>query len=117
MLRCTFRVREERSLEVAVNHLSFVERGQGGFVGGGAISIDEIISTRRSNGSSWVSMQGKHPAGKWELALPNTEGVRNRFKNEDITDIIIVSTYSVRRRNGRHKTPSGMRRDCQWRFF
>jgi hypothetical protein len=41
-------------------------------------------------------MQGKSPAGEWELALPNIEEIRNRFKNEEIEDILFVITYSGR---------------------
>jgi hypothetical protein len=41
-------------------------------------------------------MQGKAPFGEWELALPNTEDMRNRFTNEEIEDILFVVTYSGR---------------------
>ncbi|MGZ8915534.1 MAG: hypothetical protein ACXW1Z_20805 [Methylobacter sp.] len=41
-------------------------------------------------------MIGKFPAGEWELALPNTEEMRNRFKNEELEDILLVITYSGR---------------------
>jgi len=39
---------------------------------------------------------GKSPVGEWELALPNTEQMRNRFKNEEISDILLVITYGGR---------------------
>ena len=35
-------------------------------------------------------------AGEWELALPNTEEMKKRFKNEGIEDILLVITYSGR---------------------
>ena len=41
-------------------------------------------------------MIGKPPIGEWELALPNTEEMKNRFKNEEIEDILFVITYSGR---------------------
>ena len=45
-------------------------------------------------------MIGKSPIGEWELALPNTVEIRNRFgdggSNEDIQDILFVITYSGR---------------------
>jgi hypothetical protein len=41
-------------------------------------------------------MMGKSPIGKWDLALPNTEEIRNRFNNDEIDDILIVITYSGR---------------------
>ena len=65
-------------------------------VGGGATSIDGIISTRRGNAGSWTAMLGKSPAGEWELALPNTEEMKKRFEIEEIEDILFVITYSGR---------------------
>jgi hypothetical protein len=41
-------------------------------------------------------MIGKTPVGEWDLALPNTEEIRNRFKNEEIEDILLVLSYSGR---------------------
>ena len=41
-------------------------------VGGGARTIDGVISTRRGNASNWMSMIGTPPAGEWKLELPNT---------------------------------------------
>lgn len=38
-------------------------------------------------------MLGKTPVGKWELALPDRPDIRNRFKNEEIEDILFVITY------------------------
>jgi hypothetical protein len=84
---------EDTAFEVPVTHLHFTEQG-GATAGGGATSIDGVISTRRGNAGSWTAMLGKSPIGAWELALPNTEEVRNRFKNEEIADILFVITYS-----------------------
>jgi hypothetical protein len=85
-----------KTFEVQVSQLRFMEQGSAGFVGGSATSIDGVISTRRGNAGSWTAMLGKSPAGEWELALPNTEEIRNRFKNEDVEDILLVITYSGR---------------------
>ena len=41
-------------------------------------------------------MRGKAPVGEWELVLPNTAAMRNRFKKEEIEDILFVVTYSGR---------------------
>jgi hypothetical protein len=84
------------SFEVPVTHLRFTEQNNAGSVGGGAASIDGVISTRRGNAGSWTAMMGKAPFGEWELALPNTEEMRNRFKKEEIEDILLVITYSGR---------------------
>ncbi len=86
----------EQTFELPVTQLRFTAQGDTGIVGGSATPIDGVISTRRGNAGSWITMIGKVPAGEWELALPNTEEVRNRFKNEEIDDILLVITYSGR---------------------
>ncbi|OWY63554.1 hypothetical protein B7486_52445 [cyanobacterium TDX16] len=85
-----------KSFEIPVTYLRFTEQYGQGTVGGSAISVDGVISTRRGNGGSWTPMIGKSPVGEWELALPNTEEMRNRFKNEEIEDILFIITYSGR---------------------
>jgi hypothetical protein len=85
-----------QSFEVQVDHLHFTQRGDRTPAGGGATSVDGIISTRRTNAASWSSIQGKAPSGEWELALPNTEEMKSRFRNEQIEDILFVITYSGR---------------------
>jgi hypothetical protein len=87
----------DSTFEVDVTYLRFTEGGSGGPVGGEASSIDGIISTRTGSAGSWSnSIIGKDPAGDWELALPNTVEMKNRFKNEEIEDIFFVITYSGR---------------------
>ena len=41
-------------------------------------------------------MIGKSPIGEWELALPNAMEMKNRFKNEDIEEMLFVVTFSGR---------------------
>jgi hypothetical protein len=65
----------------------------GGMVGS---SSEGIISTRRGNAGSWTGLIGKAPVGAWELTLPNTEEMRNRFKDNEIDDILLVVTYAGR---------------------
>jgi hypothetical protein len=72
------------------------EAGGAGQVGGGGSSIDGVISTRKGNAGSWTAMLGKSPVGDWELALPNNEGMKNRFMNEQIEDILFVITFKGR---------------------
>jgi hypothetical protein len=84
------------SFEIPVTYLHYTAEREAGTVGGGATSIDGVISTRRGNAGSWTAMIGKSPIGEWELALPNTEEIRNRFKNDEIDDILSVITYSGR---------------------
>jgi hypothetical protein len=88
------------TFEVPVLGLRFVEDGSPGTTGGAATSIDGSISTRRGNAGTWMPFVGKTPFGEWELTLPNTEEMRNRFRdkdgNVDIQDILFVITYSGR---------------------
>jgi hypothetical protein len=67
--------------------LYFTEKGSGP-VGGNANPNDGL--------ASWTAMNPRSPVGEWELTLPNIEDVRNRFKNEEIDDILFVITYSGR---------------------
>ncbi len=84
------------SVEVPVSHLRYTAQEEPGTVGGSATSIDGIISTRRGNAGSWTAMIGKTPIGEWELALPDTEEMKSRFKDEQIEDMLLVITYSGR---------------------
>ena len=65
-------------------------------VGGVATPVDGIISTQRGNAASWTEMIGKTPIGQWELALPNTSELKDRFKAGKIEDILFVVTCSGR---------------------
>lgn len=65
-------------------------------VGGGAQSVDGVISTRRANGSSWNSLIGKSPIGQWEFILEDTAELRKAFQNEQIKDMLFVISYAGR---------------------
>ena len=84
------------SFEVSVDSLRFTEDGTAGPVGGGATSIEGIISTRRGNAGGWAAIVGKSPVGQWELALVDTPTARGLFVTEAITDMILIVTYSGR---------------------
>ncbi|MFV2055919.1 MAG: LamG-like jellyroll fold domain-containing protein [Thiohalomonadales bacterium] len=58
---------------------------------GGAQSIEGIISTRRG---SWTPLIGKPLFGTWTFEFPNTEQFLSRIKDEKITDILFVISYS-----------------------
>jgi len=83
------------TFEVDVSHLLFTEQGSTAPVGGASVSSDGIISTRRGNATNWLPMRGKSPIGHWELALTDSAELRDRFKNEEITEILFVITYSA----------------------
>jgi hypothetical protein len=82
------------TMEMPVTHLRLAANNSAGTVGGGATTIDGIISTRRGNASAWMPMIGKEPFGKWELALPTTSTVKDFFKEERISDILLVLSYA-----------------------
>jgi hypothetical protein len=84
------------SFEVPVAALKLTSASGYGAVGGGAISVDGLISTRQGNAGSWTSMLGMPPIGEWELMFPNTAEVRDRFTNEEIEDMLLVITVSGR---------------------
>jgi hypothetical protein len=83
---------ENESFEIEIDHLHLTPKGETR-VGGSASTIDGAVSTRRGNGSTWLSMIGKSPAGEWELALQDSEEVRGWFKDGKINDILLVITY------------------------
>jgi hypothetical protein len=83
-----------RTFEAPPVQLRFDEQSVGNFVGGEAMPIDRIVSTRRGNAGSWTSMIGKAPVGEWELKLHDTPDVRTRLRNGDIDDILFVVTYA-----------------------
>jgi Tc toxin complex TcA C-terminal TcB-binding domain len=87
---------KEQTFEISVTHLNFTEQGSSETVGGGATSIDGIISTRRGNASSWTPMIGKPPFGEWELSLPDNTQMREIFAKEQLEDVLLVITYKGR---------------------
>jgi hypothetical protein len=89
-----FSIAEDQSqvLPINVKDLRLFPR-IGAPVGGGGSTTDGVISTRQGN-SSLSKLQGQEPIGAWELALPNTPTVRGWFADEQITDILLVITYT-----------------------
>lgn len=95
-LLLSFKTEAAKAFEVSVKELRFKERGGDGSVGGGATTIDGVISTRRGNGASWAATIGKSPVGEWELVLPKTDEMRSRFSSGEIADMLLVVGYSGR---------------------
>jgi hypothetical protein len=87
---------EGKTFEVENVDLRFAEEGGDANIGGAASSNEGVISTRRGNAGSWAALQGKSPVGEWRLTVPNTELMRRRLKSRDITDVLLVVTYSGR---------------------
>jgi hypothetical protein len=86
-----------RTFEISNTQLLLTVQGETTAVGGAAgSSIEGLISTRRSHASGWMALRGQSPIGAWELTLLNTEEMKNRFKNGEIDDILLVLTYAGR---------------------
>lgn len=87
------------SFEMAIAGLTFTPDGEETSYGGAAHTVEGIASTRRGNAQSWSPIIGCTPCGTWELALPNTAIVRNRFSSRAIENIVLIVSYSGRRPN------------------
>jgi hypothetical protein len=86
-----------KSVELQGVRLLFNNDGDQNPVGGSADTVDGVISTRRTNGSSWLQVTGNRPPiGEWELTLPTDDTTKNFFRNDEIEDILFVITYSGR---------------------
>jgi len=68
----------------------------GGLLGGVSGTDNGVISTRSSNGGSWLSMKGAPPTGQWRLTLSKDEEVQQWFRNGDVKDILLIVTYAGR---------------------
>jgi hypothetical protein len=90
-----FARRSGETFEVTAN-LTFQPDGEAVGLGGETETVDGIISTRRGNAGSWMLLVGQSPSGEWTLALPNTEVIKQRFRDEKIEDILFVITYAGR---------------------
>jgi hypothetical protein len=85
------------AFELGSTQLLLTPAGETLAVGGAADgAVDGVISTRRGNASAWIPIVGKSPAGAWRLQLPDTTDLRNRFKNEELEDLLLVLTYEGR---------------------
>jgi hypothetical protein len=60
---------------------------------GHAVSVDQIITTRRG-ASSWLPMKGMRTTGSWTLDL--FPPVLAFFQNEQIKDVLFVIGYNAR---------------------
>lgn len=84
------------TFEIPIAGLHFTPDGDMTSYGGAARTAEGIASTRRGNAQSWSPIIGCIPCGTWELALPNTTIVRNRFSSEAVSNIVLVVSYSGR---------------------
>jgi hypothetical protein len=58
---------------------------------------DGLISSQRGSGMSWdLIVNGQGPAGEWKLEITDSTNIHDRFRNEEIEDILFVIGYSGR---------------------
>jgi hypothetical protein len=76
--------------------LRYTEDGTTARLGGSAAPVDRVVSTRRANGGPWLSVTGKPPVGRWELALPDRDEVREWMAADGLTDVLLVISYRGR---------------------
>ena len=88
-----FDLADDQAMTIDVDDLRLFPR-VGPPVGGGDSTTDGLISTRRGNAGGWSQLRNQEPIGTWELALPDTPAVRGWFADEQITDILLVITYT-----------------------
>jgi hypothetical protein len=55
-----------------------------------------LVSTRTARGTPWLVFRDVPPVGGWTLTLPNSDEVRRRFTDGDVTDIVLIVTYGGR---------------------
>jgi hypothetical protein len=88
------------AFEVQVTDLQFTPAGAAAPLdGGAAMTVGDVISTRRTNGSGWKAKFANPaapvaPWGQWQLTLPNSAQTQGWFANQQIQDILVVITYS-----------------------
>lgn len=75
--------------------LRFTEKDATATLGGFAIPVDRLVSTRRANGGPWRSIIGRSPAGQWELALVNNDETREWMASEQLIDVLLVVSYNA----------------------
>lgn len=78
------------TFEIEVEQLNLTPAGGTVVAGGGATSIDGVISTRRG---TWTALAGRSPIGTWTLKLPNTPQAIDRFAHEEIEDVLLLISY------------------------
>ncbi len=99
-----FSLADGDKFEVPVTSLSFKHEDPGSAIieGGGATTVEGVVSTRRGNGGNWTDIvrDAPDPFGTWTLSLlddlisvPDLTPAK-AFKEEKIEDILFVITYS-----------------------
>jgi len=85
------------NFELGLTQLTLIPEGEAAAVGGAVDgTVDGLVSTRRGNAAAWIPLIGRSPAGVWQLTLPVTDEMRNRFRDGEIDDLLLILTYEGR---------------------
>lgn len=76
--------------------LRFTEDAAAASLGGPAGLVDSVVSTRRGNGGPWLPITGKSPIGRWDLAFPDGEEIRDWLAGGGLLDVLLVVGYAGR---------------------
>ena len=87
-------VRGAGTFEIPIAALRHTGADGGPPVGGSAISVDGLVSTRVGNAGAWFPILGREPMGTWQLVFPDTFQTRKDLLK--LEDILLVITYSGR---------------------
>ncbi|MBL7797243.1 MAG: hypothetical protein JNJ90_12170, partial [Saprospiraceae bacterium] len=81
--------------EVKVKHLRY-QLEDGAWLGGAndqnLNTVNGVLSTRTGSFAEWDEFRGKTPVGRWELALADSNKIRQWLKEEQIEDVLFVLT-------------------------
>ena len=58
-------------------------------------TVQGMASTRRPAGAPWLPFIGSDPVGTWTLQLPDTPQVRGWFDQEQVQDLVLVTTVAA----------------------
>jgi hypothetical protein len=85
--------KDSAPFEVTVSGLNFTEQESNSTTSAGAATtLNGVISTLSRPALSWSNLAEKSPIGKWVLALPDEDLVKELFRTHKIEDILFVIT-------------------------
>lgn len=86
-----FALSDGPAINIVLEQLRLTPTGKGPVSGIGGTN-NGVISSRLGN-ADFSALINQSPIGKWEISLPNTAQTRDWFKEQRITDIILIITY------------------------
>jgi hypothetical protein len=86
---------QDGTIEALDLDLRFKPIGAVDGIGGPATTNPQnMAGTRTGNAAGWATMIGRAPTGEWTLRFDDNAGVRELFKDQRISDVILAITYT-----------------------